>query len=292
MSHPFEQLRGEYSTYLAHMQVTRPLDADQAAKKILRPENLDRYMAAAWHLTVPAVFIGVLDLRESDCDPHLALGQGDPWNTKSTHVPRGFGPFSSWVAAARFYIGYDHLNDNSSSWSMEYACWKGEAWNGFGPRAHGRPTGYLWAGTSIYRGGKYVADGRWDPGESDKQIGIVPVLLRIAQLRPDLAIGSLFTTQDVPPLVPDISPSAAQVGGCADSVSMLQRMLNAVYPYHGTLLVDGSFGRRTRETLRRYQITRNLPPTGLCDHDTLDHLRQEYEKLPEAERESPSTQRS
>src|SRR5580658_3957563 len=144
MQHPFESLKGEYAADIAHMVVTRALDVDNAAKKILEPQNINRYIAACVGTEVPPAFVGALDLRESNCNPRLGLGQGDPWNQVSRHVPAGFGPFASWAAAAKFYIHYDHLDDNSSPWSLEYECWKAEAWNGFGPRAHGKATGYLW----------------------------------------------------------------------------------------------------------------------------------------------------
>lgn len=271
MGHPFTELQPEYAADIAHLTITRPLDIDNAAKKILRHENIDRYIAACEGTEVPPAFIGVLDLREGDCNPHLGLGQGDRWDHVSTHVPRGFGPFPSWAAAAKFYIHYDHLDENSSPWSIEYACWKGEIWNGLGPRAHGRATGYLWAGTSIYRGGKYIADGVWNPNAVDQQIGIIPVLLRIGQLVPDLAIGSSLPTVAAPPLVPDPRSVPVGVGGGID-IKVLQTRLNAMHMASPPLTVDGSYGRNTRAAIRRYQAQEHLLVDGLAGPQTLKAL--------------------
>lgn len=286
MQHPFETLKEEYAHYLALMSVNpaKTKTIDDAAKKILRPENLDVYVAACEDTAIPPAFIGVLELRESDCDPMRALGQGDRWDRVSVNVPRGKGPFKSRLDAMRFYIQYDGLDQSSAPWSMEYTCWKGEAWNGFGPRAHGRPTGYLWASTTIYdkpwgRGGKYVWDGVWDASTYDVQLGIVPVLQRIGQLRPDLAIGTSLPTVEAPPIVPDVAPLPAGVGGGfmldindVDSVKALQTMLNDKRALPDPLIVDGSYGRLTRAAVRAYQTSHGLNASGLADQPTLKSL--------------------
>lgn len=262
------------------MSVTRPLAVDNAAKKILKPENLNRYLTAVSGTDVPAIFIGALDLREGDCNPRLALGQGDPWNQRSSHVPRGLGPFSSWTAAAKFYIRYDHLDDNTQPWSMEYACYKGECWNGFGPRAHGRRTGYLWAGTSLYDpptglGGKYTTDNNWDPHTIDPQLGIIPVLMRIAQLRPDLAIAHadpFYQASLLPPIAPISVPEG--LGENPISVKQMQHMLNVVN--NANLDEDGSYGRNTRSAVRAYQTVKRLSADGLCGPLTLTVLEKDF----------------
>ena len=283
MAHPFSTLKNDYANCLSHMQVTRALAVDRAAKKVLRPENLDRYMSAVAGTGVPAIFIGVLDLRESDCNPYLALGQGDSWSRPSVHEPKGFGPFSSWVSAAKFYINYDRLDDATQPWTMEYVCWKGEMWNGFGPRANGRRTGYLWAATNLYDpptglGGKYVADGRWSPDTVDAQLGIIPVLYRIGQLRPDLAIGHALPEHiatERPPI--DNVPAIEHIATSELSVRDVQHMLGFVLKLD--LAEDGSYGRQTRVAVRLFQTKFGLPPNGICDPETKSKLETEYRRL-------------
>ncbi len=273
MDHPFDSLKAEYAGDLAHMVVTRALDVDRAAKKILEPQNIARYVAACEGTEVPPAFVGALDLRESNCDPRLGLGQGDPWSRVSTHVPRGFGPFKSWAAAAGFYIHYDHLDDNSSGWSIEYACWKGEAWNGFGPRVRGRATGYLWSGTSIYLGGKFVADGKWDPNVKDAQLGIVPVIQRIGQLRPDLAIGSALPNVPAPSIVPEVATVPVGVGGgsLVHDARWIQTALNNAGA-SPKLAIDGNFARKTRMAVRSFQASHGLRVDGLVGSLTIAAL--------------------
>lgn len=291
MQHPYSQLQPEYSDWLAHLQVTRPRDADAAAKKILLPQNMDAYQAMTEGTRVPPAFVGVLELREDDCDPSRALGQGDRWDRVSVNVPRGLGPFASRVAAGKFYVKYEHLDDNSASWTLEYECWKGEIWNGLGPRAHGRRSGYLLAGTSLYDpptglGGKYVSDGQWSPGTVDQQIGIVPVLLRIGQLRPDLAVPQIASAPhvDSPPLVPAPGPSPLEpsAGGPLLTTWQVQHALNEVYVaeqlrvFGGLLREDGNYGRKTRGVVRAYQISRHLGPDGLSGPETDGQLSADY----------------
>ena len=224
-----------------------------------------------------------MDLREGSCNPLLALGQGDLWYRVSTHVPAGHGPFSSWVAAARFYIGYDHLNDNTQPWSMEYACWKGEIWNGFGPRANGRRTGYLWAGTNLYDpptglGGKYIRDRKWDPTTVDVQLGIIPVLYRIAQLSPELALGHALP-EHIATEKPPISevPGVDHIGSTELSVKDIQHMLNVIGKFD--LAEDGSYGRRTRYAVRAFQIQNKLSADGIVGSETRSKLEAAYRRL-------------
>jgi len=285
MQHPFEALKAEYAAYLAHMTVTpsKAGQVDAAAKRILRPENIGVYSAAVEGTSIPPAFIGVLELRESNCDPTRALGQGDRWDRVSVNVPRGKGPFKSRLDAMKFYIHYDHLDDQSQPWSMEYACYRGERWNGFGPRAHGRPTGYLWAATSIYDkptglGGKYVSDGVWSPSTYDVQLGIVPVLLRIAQLRPNLAIGSALAHVDAPAIVPNITPQPEGLGtglidmNDVDSVKTLEMALNVSGVLPAPIVVNGNYDRETANAVRAYQTAKGLRIDGLAGPETLDSL--------------------
>lgn len=283
--HPFEALQGEYAGYLAHMTVTpsKTGQIDAAAKRIIRPENLDVYLAAVQGTQIPAAFIGALELRESNCNPLLALGQGDPWDRVSTHVPRNQGPFKSRLDAMKFYIHYDELDDNTHPWTEEYECWRGERWNGLGPRAHGRPTGYLWAGTSIYDrptglGGKYVRDGVWDPNTYDVQLGIIPVLRRIAQLRPDLAVGSALPHVDAPSIVPVPAPMPVGLGtglidtSDIDSVKALETMLNRSGVLPAPIEVNGNYDRETANAVRAYQAAEGLHVDGLAGEQTMDSL--------------------
>jgi hypothetical protein len=49
-------------------------------------------------------------------------------------------------------------------------------------RRMGRRSPYLWAGTSHQQIGKYVADGKFDPGVTDRQPGVMPIIARVLEL--------------------------------------------------------------------------------------------------------------
>ncbi len=268
MNHPFSVLRPEYEQLIATMQVDvdRAGEVDRQARFLVRDDNLLRYEGVERETRVPAVAIAALDMRESSADPRKALGQGDLWNKVSTHVPKGFGPFESWKAAAVFYVRYDHLDQITiPRWTLAYAAWKAEGWNGFGPRAHGIHTGYLWAATNHYAKGKYPADGRWDPDLVDKQIGVMPLMARMAALRPELKFWGDVDPVAAPGPAAQRPPMGVGSVGLHD-VAWLQDALNKVElaPHDDEpLLVDGSFGRRTRAALRQFQASHHLDVDGL-----------------------------
>ena len=267
MQHPFQTLKPEYEQLLASMVVdaARMGVIDATAKRLVDlMEVYEREHAAT---SVPAAFLAGLDEREDGADQSRAIGQGDRWNRVSVNVPRGHGPFASKYDADLFYIHYDHLDDCSQPWSWPYACWKGEAWNGFGPRDyHGIHTGYLWAGTNHYRVGKYDADGHWNPDMVDQQLGLIPVLKRVVELRPDLAFDSAIPFAASPELAPAApAPSPAGVGrGAPHDAAWLQDALNKVFlPPDSPLLIDGNYGRMTRTTVWQYERARGLAVDGI-----------------------------
>jgi len=266
MQHPFSAWKAGYESALAEMVILRKDAVDRACMHILAAENWPRYLALEEHTKVPAPFLGALDYRESDCDPHTGLGQGDPWNRVSTHVPRGCGPFHSWLDAAIFYVHFDHLDDNSASWSLAYECWKGEGWNGLGYRMHGVPSTYLFAGTSLQQRGFYTGDGKWDPNAVDMRVGIMPIIVRLGELRPELV--QPFTSGDPAP-PPSEQPVLNNVQ--LAPALWLQRKLNELHlvpPALAPLAEDGNYGRRTREAVRYFQTRHGLDADGLAGPKT------------------------
>jgi lysozyme family protein len=276
MQHPFEVLRPEYERLLATVTVTRQAAVKQAADTVEHHIDAYKRLAEAPPPNMPpAVLTGALDYRESDCNQACGIGQGDRWDRVSRHVPAGKGPFASKLEADRYYIHYDHLDDLSvDKWTMAYACWKGEIWNGFGYRGHGVHSPYLWGGTNIQQRGKYVADGVWDSAAMDSQVGIVPVMLELIHRDPSLAFGVQIPVVigEEPPAVP--GPVPVGVGGGAlvmggDALSgtrWIQHAMNLLT--HAGLIEDGSYGRRTREAVRAFQAAQGLEPDGLAGPKT------------------------
>src|SRR5690348_5019656 len=135
--------------------------------------------------------LAAIDYRESGANPTRAIGQGDPWDRVSVHVPKGYGPFSSKVDADVFYLRLLDLDEPAYPWTWSFACFECEGWNGFGYRSHGVRSPYLWGATNHQQRGKYVADGRWSSTQWDEQIGVVAIMTRMADLNPALSIGPM-----------------------------------------------------------------------------------------------------
>jgi lysozyme family protein len=255
MNHPFSELEPEYKNLLSICQVQRKPLADQAAARLLKDKAF--YTAVTSQTGVPAAFIMALNERESSGNLNTYLGNGEPLGRVTRLVPKGRGPFPNWSTGAIDAIKYDHL-DGTAAWTLPFACYRGESWNGFGPRAHGIHTGYLWAGTNIYSRGKYVADGVWDANHVDTQLGVIPVLLSIMEKDPSLKVGDAIPIVQAPSVIPAPQPAPEGVIGAASVQAGLNKL-----GQNPPLVVDGSYGRRTREALRQFQVVHNLVSDGL-----------------------------
>lgn len=191
---PFAALRAEYSALLARMRITRAPAVENAAQKLIRFIDAGRYKAGCDATGVPQIVAAASFEREASSNFSLNPAQGAPLHQRSTIIPHN-GPFATWTEAQIAAYQIDDLDKvGAANWSWEIACYYEERFNGFGPRNHGRHTGYLWAGSNIYTGGKYVSDGVWDPGAIDQQLGVIPMMKRIVELRPDLALPIPFPT--------------------------------------------------------------------------------------------------
>lgn len=125
--------------------------------------------------------IAVLHRRESDANFNTYLGNGDPLSRPTIHVPRGRGPFSSFLAGAIDALRLDGLS-SVQDWRLEKILYYCEIFNGSGYNNMGIPSPYIWGGTNIQVAGKYVADGVYNSHVWDPQPGCAPILAMIAKL--------------------------------------------------------------------------------------------------------------
>lgn len=261
MQHPFAALAPEYTSLLARMVITREAAIDAGAKKLIGFIDAGRYKAGCDATGVPQIVAAASFEREAGSNFRLSPAQGDPWDRVSVHVPRDEGPFRNWSAAQIRAYRIDHLDAvGAPNWSWERSCYEEELFNGFGPRNHGKHTGYLFAGTSIYTGGKYVADGVWDPNAEDEQLGVIPMMYRIVQLRPDLALPSTFPAA-VASIAPPAPPMPPPIG--LHDAGKLQAALNSLGA-DAPLAVDHSYGRETRRAVEAFQQAVGLIIDGLA----------------------------
>ena len=146
----------------------------------------DTYAAVEKATGVPWPLVAVLHRRESDANFNTYLGNGDPLSRRTTHVPRGRGPFSSFLAGAKDALHLDGL-DKVQDFRLEKMIYYCEVFNGAGySDYHHVPSPYVWGGTNIQARGKYVSDGNWDANAWDSQPGCAPILQQIAELDPSV----------------------------------------------------------------------------------------------------------
>jgi lysozyme family protein len=264
MQHPFEVLAPEYAHRWATMKVTRPQDALAAARRMLRHRaDYDAVQAACG---VPAVVVAGLNERESSSDFSTYLGNGDPLDKPTIHVPKNRGPFASWALGAADALHLDGL-DAVKVWNIPRACYEPELYNGFGPRNRGFVTGYVWAGTDQYTGGKYVADGVWDPSAIDQQLGTAALMWAMLQISPSL--GAILADAAPPIAPPHVLPLPVPVG--LQDAAWIQAALNELGA-DPQLVVDGSYGRMTRAAVAVFQRAHGLTPDGLAGPKTIPEI--------------------
>lgn len=262
MQHPFEALQPEYANLLARMRIMRQSDVTIAAGRLLGFVKEGKYKAVADQLGIPQIFIATSFDREASSNFNLSPAQGDPWNHVSVHVPKGLGPYDSWPSAAVDTYTREGLQKiGLKNWTWARFCYEGELFNGFGYRNYGVNTPYDWAGTNDYIAGKYVADGAFDRGAVDQQLGIVPVARIMASALPELDIPDWPAQRPVPMPLPQYPPGG--VGGGL-SVEALQKDLNVLLKLDPPLVVDNSYGRRTKAAVVLFQQAHSLAVDGLA----------------------------
>lgn len=173
----------------ARAKFTRSTQINAQAEKIAA--NRKRYEAVSRAAGVPWDVIGVIHYRESSNDFAGVLHNGQKiigTGKKTTLVPKGRGPFTSWEEAAydALMLCAPHAGKNKD-WSIEGTLDLLERYNGLGYRKKGLPSPYLWAGTDQYEKGKYVADGKYDPNHVDKQLGVAALLMRLRDMEKEKA---------------------------------------------------------------------------------------------------------
>lgn len=143
----------------------------------------------------PWWFIGMVHYRESNLDMSTNIANGQRFDKKTTIVPKGRGPFSSFKEAA-----IDALVDcaphaaKNKDWSAAGALTMFEQYNGLGYAAKGLPSPYVWSGTDQYESGKYVADHVFDANVVDSQMGGAGILKFLGIFSNKSGVGTATAT--------------------------------------------------------------------------------------------------
>ncbi len=160
-------------------------DFSGIAKRLVAAKN--RYQTVATRTGVPWPFIAVVHEREAAQNWNTQLGQGDPLDRVSVHVPAGRGPFKTWEDGAyNALVNCAPYAARNKDWSIGGTLTELEEYNGLGYAARSQPSPYVWSGTDQYRSGKYVRDGVYDPNVVDSQLGCAGLLMTMMAL--DLSI--------------------------------------------------------------------------------------------------------
>lgn len=142
--------------------------------------NKARYETVSTSTGVPWHVIASLHNMEAGGSFLLHLHEGSSLKWRTKYVPKGrpkdgTPPFT-WEYSAKDALFYDrmHLKQWSDLGASLNAC---EGYNGWGMAKYHpeTPTPYLWAGTSIEKSGKYIADGKYSPTARSKQIGVAAI---------------------------------------------------------------------------------------------------------------------
>lgn len=202
-------LRSYYLTKWNNLVITRPGPINAAANQIIAGQEV--YKALQSKTGVPWYMIGVIHYRESNCNFHTHLHNGDPLSARTRHVPAGRPPtgsppfdFQYSAIDALTYEGFTRIK----SWPIEQIAYSLEQYNGWGYRYRGYPSAYLWSGTNQYRAGKFVADGVFNGEVVDVQNGCMAILKRIFELTGEKPVSTIQTpyNNEASAEIPDPTP--------------------------------------------------------------------------------------
>ena len=175
-----------------------------------------RYETVSEKTGVPWFFIAVIHEREASQNWNTQLGQGDPLDRASVHVPAGRGPFKTWEDGA-----YDALVNcaphaaHNTDWSVGATLTKLEEYNGLGYAARNQPSPYVWSGTDQYKSGKYVRDGVYDPNVVDSQLGCAGLIIAMMAIDPTITFTGVKIT---PPAKPSAPPQSHVTKAAPESI--------------------------------------------------------------------------
>lgn len=171
---------------------SRPTRVSEAAKvaAIIYAHKKD-YKEIGDPLRIPYYTIAAKHYRESNLNFTCHLHEGSPLSNRTKFVPKGRPvtgnpPFTFKQSATDALSMSPHQLNLVTRYSLERTLYEDERYNGWGYIGKGN-TPYVWSGTSIYSGGKYVADHVYSQYAQDKQLGTAVIYMELAKLDPEVA---------------------------------------------------------------------------------------------------------
>ena len=173
----------EYLFSICTINDSKKAEVERICKKILQQK--DKYLAVEQKIGTPWYFVAAIHTREASLNFNTYLGNGDPLNKASVHVPKGRGPFPSWEAGAIDALNFEGYSD-IKDWSLGATFRRLEAYNGMGYRT-GRLQGttppnaspYIYGFTPFYQKGRSIEDHSWYPDSVDNNAGCMAILKQL-----------------------------------------------------------------------------------------------------------------
>jgi lysozyme family protein len=245
------QLRQEYQTLFDTCQVRpqREAEVKHLADRLI--ENKERYQTLEALTDVPWHIIAVIHNMEASQKFNGHLHNGDPLTHRTVNVPPGRPPIGdppftfevSGVDALRF-----EKMDQVEDWTLPGSLFRLEGFNGFGSRARGIHTPYLWSFSNHYTKGKFVSDGHFDPNAVSQQCGAALLLRKMVDQ------GAFSFPTDIPTAnANEIAAAGAAVPFSANKTveaTRLQKLLNRFPGASVKITPDGVPGQRTSQAFK------------------------------------------
>ena len=213
--------------------------------------SIEVYRFVSVRTKVPWVFIGLV--HEMECSGNFSrqILNGEPWNQKTTLVPKGFGPWNSWAESVLDPATFSSLSKDD--WSIGRVAIELERWNGWGYAYKDKNSPYLWSGSNHGVGsGKFVKDGKYDENAVSEQVGAMVILKRLEKM--GIKSRCLKLSNKDPKVVFDKNGEhISEI--VVDFQKTLNEMILKYYKDQIDLLkIDGWAGKKTSDAL--FEITK------------------------------------
>lgn len=163
--------------------------------RLVEASAKERYQFVEAATGVPWFIVAVIAERESGADFTKQLGQGDPLDQVSRHVPKGMGPYLNHPTDGPGHDAWHRCAvdtlQNTAPYTARWKNWTAGGslciliqYNGLGYWTYHNhmPSPYDWGATNQEVRGKYTGDGQFSSQVWDTQIGCTAMLKAMMQL--------------------------------------------------------------------------------------------------------------
>lgn len=227
----FTNYKAGYANLWRKAVITRAANATviAIAKALTSAQALAQYQEAARATGIPAGLLAAINYRESGGTFTRYLGNGDPLDRPTTNVPAGRGPFQSWIEGAVDAMK-DRERPTDGKWSIEFALYFAENFNGRAYAGHNENSPYVWAGTTLEELGLYVRDHQYDPSQWDQRAGVAALFLAYEQIAPSLALPTLAALQEHPTMTTTTPATDDHLQAIIDILDEIKKGLPIIAP--------------------------------------------------------------